>query len=98
MTKLSAVAGGNITPHDLRRIFTNIVLRVCRIEKFRTDPLTNHITRDVKAVHYFDTTNLQRLQPEVQKISHWIEAEAKRSAVLKKHRDLVSQIVAFPLT
>lgn len=76
MTKLSGVAGCKITPHDLRRTFTNIALRVCRIEKFRTDLLTNHITRDVTAEHYFDTTNLQWLQPEAQKIGDWIEGEA----------------------
>jgi len=76
MTKLSEIAGSKITPHDLRRTYTNVALRVCRIEKFRTDLLTNHITRDVTAEHYFDTTNLQWLQPEAQKIGDWIEREA----------------------
>jgi integrase len=77
MVKLSGVAGSKITPHDLRRTFTNIALRVCRIEKFRTDLLTNHITRDVTAEHYFDTTNLQWLEPEAQKIGDWIEQQSR---------------------
>lgn len=76
MAKLSKVAGTKITPHDLRRTFTNIALRSCRIEKFRTDLLTNHITRDVTAEHYFDTTNLQWLEPEAQLIGDWLDQQA----------------------
>lgn len=75
MARLSKVAGTRLTNHDMRRTFTNIALRVCRIEKFRTDLLTNHITRDVTAEHYFDTTNLQWLQPEAQKVGDWIERQ-----------------------
>lgn len=76
MKKLSAVAGTKITPHDLRRTFTNVAMRQCRIEKFRTDLLTNHITRDVTAEHYFDTSNLQWLAPEAQKIADWLDQQA----------------------
>jgi Site-specific recombinase XerD len=80
MKKLSGVAGSAITPHALRRTYTNIALRQCRIEKFRTDLLTNHITRDVTAEHYFDTANLQWLQPEAQKIADWLDLEAAKAA------------------
>lgn len=90
MTKLSAVAGNKITPHDLRRTYTNIALRICRIEKFRTDLLTNHITRDVTAEHYFDTSNLQWLQPEVQKIGDWIEMEAAFAAATAAGANVVA--------
>ena len=76
MRKLSEVAGNKVTPHDVRRTYTNIALRSCRVEKFRTDLLTNHITRDVTAEHYFDTTNLQWLQPEAQQISDWLDQQA----------------------
>ncbi len=76
MKKVSGVAGVRLTNHDLRRTFTNVSLRCCRIEKFRTDLLTNHLTRDVTAEHYFDTTNLQWLQPEAQQIADWIEHQA----------------------
>lgn len=75
MTKVSAVAGNTVTLHDLRRTYTNIALRSCRIEKFRVDLLTNHITRDVTAEHYFDTTNLQWLQPEAQKIADFLDTQ-----------------------
>lgn len=80
MEKVSKVAGSHITPHDLRRTFTNIALRSCRIEKFRTDLLTNHITRDVTAEHYFDTTNLQWLAPEAQQIGDWLDQQATIAA------------------
>lgn len=80
MKKLSKVAGSHITPHDLRRTFTNIALRSCRIEKFRTDLLTNHITRDVTAEHYFDTTNLQWLAPESELIGSWLDQQAAIAA------------------
>lgn len=76
MKKVSRVAGSHLTPHDMRRTFTNIALRSCRIEKFRTDLLTNHITRDVTAEHYFDTTNLQWLAPEAQQIGDWLDQQA----------------------
>lgn len=76
MKKVSAVAGSRVTPHDLRRTMTNTALRCCRIEKFRTDLLTNHITRDVTAEHYFDTTNLQWLAPEAQMIADWYDQQA----------------------
>jgi hypothetical protein len=38
------------------------------------------MTRDVTAEHYFDTTNLQWLQPEVQQIADWIEQQAAVAA------------------
>lgn len=80
MRKVSSAAGNKVTPHDLRRTYTNIALRSCRIEKFRTDLLTNHITRDVTAEHYFDTSNLQWLAPEAQKIADWLDQQAAIAA------------------
>jgi len=76
MKKVSKIAGSHLTPHCLRRTYTNIALRSCRIEKFRTDLLTNHLTRDVTAEHYFDTTNLQWLAPEAQQIGDWLDQQA----------------------
>lgn len=76
MKKVSKVAGNHVTPHSLRRTWTNTSLRCCRIEKFRTDLLSNHLTRDVASAHYFDTTNLQWLAPEAQMIADWIEQQA----------------------
>jgi len=74
--RLSKVAGNIISAHDLRRSYTNIALRQCRIEKFRVDLLTNHVSSDVTSVHYFDTTNLQWLQLEAQMIADFLDAQA----------------------
>lgn len=74
--KLTKVAGNTISAHDLRRSYTNIALRQCRIEKFRVDLLTNHVTTDVTSMHYFDTTNLQWLEPEAQKIADFLDEQA----------------------
>jgi len=76
MKKVSKIAGSHVTPHSLRRTWTNISLRCCRIEKFRTDLASNHLTRDVTSAHYFDTTNLQWLAPELQMIADWISQQA----------------------
>lgn len=75
MKRVSEIAGGHLTPHDLRRTYINTGLRCCRIEKFRIDLLTNHLTSDVTVTHYFDTTNLQWLAPEAQMIADWIEQQ-----------------------
>lgn len=77
MQNLRVIAGNSLTPHDLRRTYTHIALRQCRIEKYRVDLLTNHLTRDVTSMHYFDTANLQWLQPEAQKIADWLDREAR---------------------
>ena len=80
MKKVSLVAGGKVTSHDLRRTYTNVALRSCRVEKFRVDLLTNHITRDVTTEHYFDTTNLQWLVTEAQKIADFLDQQAAIAA------------------
>lgn len=80
MKKLSKVSGMNITPHALRRTYTNIALAHCDIPKYRADLLNNRLTRDVTIEHYFDTTNLQRFQPEAQKIGDYLDLEAAKAA------------------
>lgn len=76
---ISSIAGIKLSSHDLRRTFTNIALRECRIEKFRTDMLTNHKPRadDVTANNYLDLTRLDWLQPEAQRVGDWIDVQAK---------------------
>lgn len=76
---VSEVAGKHLSAHDLRRTFTNIAMRECLIEKFRTDLLTNHVPaqEDVTARNYLDLTHLDWLQPEVQKVGDWIEEQGR---------------------
>ena len=76
---ISEVAGMHLSAHDLRRTFTNIAMRECLIEKFRTDLLTCHVPShaDTTARHYLDLKKLDWLHPEVQRIGDWIEAAGK---------------------
>lgn len=82
MEAVSKIAGKRLSLHDCRRSFSNYALRECQIEKFRLDLLTGHqpSTADVTARAYLDLTNLQWLQPDVQKIGDWIEQQAAVAA------------------
>ncbi|MEX6726118.1 tyrosine-type recombinase/integrase [Parapedomonas caeni] len=82
MQTVSDVAGKHLSLHDLRRTFSNIAMRECRVEKFRTDLLTGHkpSKEDVTATNYLDLTNLSWLHPEVQMIGDWIEQQAAIAA------------------
>ncbi|MCE5972487.1 integrase family protein [Sinirhodobacter sp. WL0062] len=75
MTKVSEAAGKHLSPHDLRRTFSNIAMRECRVEKFRVDLLIGHkpAQEDITSLHYADLDELQWLHPEVQAIGDWIE-------------------------
>lgn len=76
MAKVSEVAGLHLSPHDLRRTFTTIGIANCGIDFFKIELLTNHVPRGVTAQHYLETSKLQYLQPEAQKIGDYIEAQA----------------------
>ena len=82
MELVSEIAGKHLSLHDLRRTWTNIALRECRIGKFETDLLTNHVPgpRDVTATYYLDTTHLQWLAKETQAVSDWVVKEARAAA------------------
>ena len=76
MTKVSEAAGTKITPHDLRRTFTTIGIANCGIDLHKVELLTNHVPKGVTARHYLETSHLQYLKPETQRISDWIEQQA----------------------
>lgn len=82
MELVGKVAGKHLSLHDMRRTFTNIAMRECLIEKFRTDLLTGHkpAQDDVTARNYLDLARLDWLQPETQKIADWIEKQAAIAA------------------
>jgi integrase len=77
MEKVSKVAGTKITPHDLRRTFTTIGIANCGIDLHKIELLTNHVPKGVTARHYLETSHLQYLKPETQRISDWIETQSK---------------------
>ena len=76
MKKVSEAAGTKITPHDLRRTFTTIGIANCGIDLHKVELLTNHVPKGVTARHYLETSHLQYLKPETQRISDWIEQQA----------------------
>lgn len=77
MELVSKICGKTLSCHDLRRTYTNISMRECLIEKFRTDLLTCHVPAqaDVTARNYLDLTRLDWLYPECQRIGDWIEQQ-----------------------
>jgi integrase len=91
METVSKVVGKHLSLHDLRRTFTNIAMRECRIEKFRTDMLTGHqpAQEDVTARNYLDLSHLDWLYPEVQQIGDWIEAQGKVAAAQANGENVV---------
>jgi integrase len=77
MKKVSEAAGVKLTPHDLRRTFTTIGIANCGIDLHKIELLTNHVPKGVTARHYLETSHLQYLRPETQRISDWIEQQAR---------------------
>lgn len=82
MKIVSEMAGKHLSLHDLRRTFTNVAMRECRLGKFETDMLTGHkpAQADVTARNYLDLTDLGWLQAEVQQIGDWIVQQGRVAA------------------
>lgn len=78
MRKLSKVAGEKITPHDLRRSYITIGVAHCGIDYYKIELLTNHVPKGVTARHYLETSRLQYLQPETQRIADWLDEQAAK--------------------
>lgn len=83
MALVSEVVGKKLSCHDLRRTFTNISMRECMVEKFRTDLLTCHVPAqaDVTARNYLDLTRVHGwLYKDAQTIGDWIEERGRIAA------------------
>lgn len=72
--KSLGIAG--LSSHDLRRTLITIGFSACNIELFKMELLTNHVPEGVTARHYLQTSRLQYLHPEIQRIADWIEQQA----------------------
>jgi integrase len=92
METVSEMVGKHLSLHDLRRTFTNVAMRECRIEKFRTDMLTGHkpAQEDVTARNYLDLAHLDWLYPEVQQIGDWIERQGKVASAQASGANIVT--------
>lgn len=80
LNKVSNVSGVKITAHDLRRSFTTIGVAHCGIDVLKVELLTNHIPQTVTAKSYLETSHLQYLRPDVQKIADYIEEQGRVAA------------------
>ena len=84
LARVSEIAGQTLSAHDLRRTFVSVGVTVCDIDLHKIELLTNHVPKGVTARHYLQTSRLQYLQPEVERIGCWMDeqgriAEAKAS-------------------
>lgn len=71
-----ALGMDGLSAHDLRRTFTDVGFSACGIEYFKTELLTNHVPEGITAKHYLQTSRLQYLHPEIQRIADWIDQQA----------------------
>ncbi len=80
LAKISKMAGTKITAHDLRRTYTTIGIANCGIDFYKVELLTGHLPNgSVTARHYLETSHLDYLYPETQRISDWIEGMAAKA-------------------
>ena len=72
MLEVSALSGLHLSPHDLRRTFIAIGIRL-KIEMWKLKLLTNHISKgDVTLDHYTETGDLRYLSGEAEQMAAWI--------------------------
>jgi integrase len=90
MDKVSEVAGLRLTPHDLRRTFTTFGVTECGVDLYKIELLTNHKPRTVTMKHYMETSHLQYLKPDAQKIGDWIERKARVAAAVASGANVVA--------
>jgi integrase len=84
LERVSKAAGLKLSAHDLRRTFVSVGVATCDIDLYKMELLTNHVPKGITARHYLQTSRLQYLLPQVQKIGDWMEdqgrlAEAKET-------------------
>lgn len=79
LAKISKIAGEDVTNHDIRRTYITIACSQCGIDLYRTELLKNHVPKGVTARHYLETSRLQYLYPEAQRIGDWIEEQAAKA-------------------
>lgn len=92
MKKVSGVAGTKITPHDLRRTFTTFGVTECGIDLHKIELLTNHVPKGVTAKHYLETSHLQYLRPEVQRIADWMAGKARTARAIATGENVVALV------
>lgn len=89
MTALNAIAGERLTPHDMRRTFTNVAIKV-GVDLFKAELLTNHVPQSVTLTHYFETSDLREsCAAEIERIGTWIVAQAETAKAVAAGKNVV---------
>ena len=81
-----------LSAHDLRRTHVTIGFSACDVELFKMELLTNHVPEGVTARHYLQTSRLQYLYRETQRISDHIE----REGLIARAKATGGNVVALP--
>ncbi|MGC2457766.1 MAG: integrase family protein [Gallionellaceae bacterium] len=72
MKEVSKLAGLHLTPHDLRRTFIAIGIKL-KIEMWKLKLLTNHVAKgDITIDHYTETSDLTYMAGELEQIAAYI--------------------------
>lgn len=74
LTKVSALVGLHITPHDLRRSFVQVGQTV-GLQKHEIDLLSGHVPQDVTGIHCLESQDLRYLAAQAQKVVDWMERQ-----------------------
>jgi integrase len=77
LRRISKLVGATLSAHDLRRTFVSVGVTVCDVDLHKIELLTNHVPKGVTAKHYLQTSRLQYLEPEVQRIGDWMEEQGR---------------------
>src|SRR5688572_378540 len=76
MRAVSEAAGVNVTPHDLRRTYEDI-LRFSKCDPDERRLLLNHISGDVHQLSYSNDQNAESLRPSVEAAAEWVLEQAR---------------------
>jgi integrase len=89
MKPVSKIAGLPITPHDIRRTFTNVAIK-CGVDMFKIELLTNHVPKSITLIHYSETSDLREsCAAEIERIGTWIVAQAKTARAVAAGKNVV---------
>lgn len=89
MRAVASKAGAMLTPHDMRRTFTNVAIK-CGVDLFKIELLTNHVPNSVTLTHYTETSDLREsCVAEIEAIGNWMTSEAATASAIAGGRNVV---------
>lgn len=80
LAHISKITGHALSAHDLRRTFVTIGVATLGIDLYKMELLTNHVPKGITARHYLQTSRLQYLYNDIQRIGDWVAGEGSKFA------------------